>query len=230
MQFSPSKMKYDMAKTIFSPDGRLFQVEYAREAVKKGSTCLGLVYKQGVILAATRSNSKLKVKNEEKVFKADDHVGIAASGLVSDSRTLVDAARLEAQKNRMTYDEHIPTRSLAKFLADRKQKFTQFGGVRPYGTSMITGGTVNDNRVFQTDPSGTLQEWKAVAIGKNADEVNELFKKEYEEDMDQEEALKLAITGLKKSEDVDPENIELALLEEEAGFEKLSQSELKDLV
>jgi proteasome alpha subunit len=133
------QQQYDRGITIFSPDGRLFQVEYAKEAVKKGATALGVVYNEGVVLAATRSTPELQVRNPEKVFKIDEHIGVATSGLVADGRTLVEEARNEAQKHMMTYDEEIPTSVLAKFIADRCQHFTQYGGVRPYGLSTISG-------------------------------------------------------------------------------------------
>ncbi|MFB6077260.1 MAG: proteasome subunit alpha, partial [Candidatus Nanohaloarchaea archaeon] len=98
MQLGNQQMQYDRAKTIFSPEGRLFQVEYAREAVKKGSTSVGVVDDDGVVLAATRENPELQSRNPDKVFKVDDHVGVSVSGLVSDGRALLNEARHEAQR------------------------------------------------------------------------------------------------------------------------------------
>ena len=223
-------MKYDRAKTIFSPDGRIFQVEYAREAVNKGTSSLGLVFEEGVVLAATRSNPELQVRNPEKIFQIDDHLGAANSGLVADGRVLVEEARVEAQKNRMTYDEPIPVFSLAKFLADRKQMFTQYGGVRPFGTAMLTGGVDDEPQVFQTDPSGNLSEWNAIAIGRGSDKVNDIFSEEYEEGMSKEEAIKLAVKALNKGEeDLDLHNIELAVIEKGEDFKRYSTEDLEDM-
>lgn len=229
MQFSPQKMKYDRAKTIFSPDGRIFQVEYAREAVNKGASSLGLAYKNGVVLAATVSTPTLQVRNPEKVFKIDEHIGTATSGLVADGRVLVQDARLEAQKNRMTYDEPVPTYSMAKFLADRKQMFTQYGGVRPFGTAMIVGGVNEKSQVFKTDPSGNLSEWKAVSIGRGSEEVNNIFEDEYKKDLKKKEAIQLAVKALNEGEeDIDLNNIEMGIVSKEKKFKRLSPEDLDE--
>lgn len=231
MQMTNQKQaQYDRGITIFSPDGRLFQVEYAKEAVKKGATALGLVYEDGVVLAATRTNQKLKVRNPEKVFKVDDHLGIVTSGLVADGRTLVDETRNEAQKYLMTYDEEIPTSVLATFVADRCQQFTQYGGVRPYGVSTISGGVKNGNpKVYQTDPSGTLTQWNAAAIGKGGQDVSDFLEEEWEEDLEQDDAIELAISALKEGvEELETVNVELAVVESEGGYSRVEPDELDD--
>lgn len=228
MQLGNQQMQYDRAKTIFSPEGRLFQVEYAREAVKKGSTAIGITYNDGVLLAATRETPRLQSRNPEKVFVVDDHVGVAVSGLVADGRVLVNDAREEAQRNMMVYDEPIQTGALAKFLADQKQMYTQYGGVRPFGLAMLVGG-VKDTapELYQTDPSGILKEWKAVAIGRGADAVNKLFEEEYEEDMSEEDAINLALKALNEAEDdIELENVELALVDTD-GFERVMPDDLE---
>ena len=227
---NPQQAQYDRGKTIFSPDGRLFQVEYAKEAVKKGATALGVVYEDGVVLAATRKNNSLGVRNPEKVFKIEDHLGVATSGLVADGRNLVEEARNEAQKHLMTYDEDIPVFSLAKFVADRCQQFTQYGGVRPYGVSTITGG-IRDGEpsVYQTDPSGTLNQWKAVAIGKGGEDAREYLEENWSEDLDEEEAVELAVEALHEGEeDIESENIELSLVDEEERFQRLEPEDLEE--
>jgi len=230
MQMTNQQAQYDRGITIFSPDGRLFQVEYAKEAVKKGATAIGLVYDEGVVLAATRSNQELKVRNPEKVFKVDDHLGIVTSGLVADGRTLVDETRQEAQRYLMTYDEEIPTPVLATFVADRCQQFTQYGGVRPYGVSTISGGVKDGNpKVFQTDPSGTLSQWNAVAIGREGGDVTEHLEENWEEDLSEEDAIELAVDALKESnEDLETENIELAVVDLEDNYQRLEPEELED--
>ena len=227
---NPQQQQYDRGKTIFSPDGRLFQVEYAKEAVKKGATALGIVYEDGVVLAATRNTSDLGVRNPEKVFKVEDHLGIAMSGLVADGRTLVEEARNEAQKHLMTYDEDIPVFTLGKFVADRCQQFTQYGGVRPYGVSTITGG-IKDGEpgVYQTDPSGTLNQWNAIAIGKGGEEAKEHLEENYEHDVGEEEAVELAVEALKEGEeDLETENIELSVVDTEDGFQRFTPEDLEE--
>lgn len=227
---NPQQQQYDRGATIFSPDGRLFQVEYAKEAVKKGATALGIVYDEGVILAATRSTQGLRVRNPEKVFKVDEHVGIATSGLVADGRTLVDETRNEAQRYLMTYDEPIPMNVLSKFVADRCQQFTQYGGVRPYGVSTLSGGVKDgEPEVYQTDPSGTLNQWKAVAIGKGGEEANEHLEDNWEEGMDEDAAIEIAVESLKAGEeDIGMENIELAVISREHDYEVQTPEELED--
>jgi len=224
------QQQYDRGATIFSPDGRLFQVEYAKEAVKKGATALGIVYEDGVVLAATRNIPKLQVRNPEKVFKIDKHIGVATSGLVADGRTLVEEARNEAQKHVMTYDEDIPTPVLAKFIADRCQQFTQYGGVRPYGLSTISGG-VKDGvaKVYHTDPSGTLSEWQAIAIGKGGDDARDHLEENWEEDLSEEEAIELAVAALREGEDdIETKNIEMSTVDEDDKFQRVTPEELED--
>ncbi|AOV95471.1 hypothetical protein AQV86_03895 [Nanohaloarchaea archaeon SG9] len=225
------QQQYDRGATIFSPDGRLFQVEYAKEAVKKGATALGVVYEDGVVLAATRNIPDLQVRNPEKVFKIDSHIGVATSGLVADGRTLVEEARNEAQKHMMTYDEDIPTPVLAKFIADRCQQFTQYGGVRPYGLSTISGGVKDGvSKVYHTDPSGTLSEWKAIAIGKGGDEAKEHLEENWEEGLSEEDAMELAVEALEKGEeDIGTENVEMSVVDEESLFRRVSPEDLEDL-
>ncbi|MFQ3275046.1 MAG: proteasome alpha subunit [Candidatus Nanohaloarchaea archaeon] len=222
--------QYDRGITIFSPDGRLFQVEYAKEAVKKGATALGLTYDNGVVLAATRSNHQLKVRNPEKVFKVDDHLGLVTSGLVADGRTLVDETRNEAQTYLMTYDEEIPTPVLAKFVADRCQQFTQYGGVRPYGVSTISGGVKDGNpKVYQTDPSGTLNQWNAIAIGKGGNETKEHLEENWEEGLSEEEAVEMAVEALRQGEDdIELENIELALVDIDEEYHRVEPEDLEE--
>jgi len=198
--------------------------------VKKGATALGIKYEDGVVLAATRSTPELQVRNPEKVFKLDDHIGVATSGLVADGRTLVDEARNEAQKHLMTYDEEIPTSVLATFLADRCQHFTQYGGVRPYGLSTITGGVKDgEPKVYHTDPSGTLNQWNAVAIGKGREDAKEYLEENWGEGLDETEAIDLAVSALKAGEDdIEFENIELSIVDMDEEFKRFSPEELED--
>jgi len=192
---------YDRAITVFSPDGRLFQVEYALETVKRGSTVLGIACREGVVLAAEeRSTSKLQDPNFMwKVFEIDDHVGAAISGLSSDARVLIDQARIYAQSNKLTYDEPIDVESLAKQVGDIEQLYTQNGGVRPFGVSIIFGGVdKSGSKVLQTDPSGSCWAYKAVSIGIGGDTVREVLEAKYTDEMGLDSAVLLAVECLSK--------------------------------
>ena len=153
------QMAYDRAITVFSPDGRLFQVEYAREAVKRGTTTVGLKFKDGVVLIIDKriSSRLIEPSSIDKIFKIDEHVGCATSGLVADARVLVDRARIEAQINKITYAERIPVEVLVKKICDFKQNYTQYGGVRPFGTALLVAGVdETGTHLFETDPRGAL--------------------------------------------------------------------------
>ena len=195
------QMGYDRAITVFSPDGRLFQVEYAREAVKRGTTAVGIKTKEGVALLVDKrlTSRLLESKSVEKIFQLDDHIGAATSGLVADARILIDRGRLEAQINRIAYDEPISVETLAKRICDFKQAYTQFGGVRPFGTALLIAGVYNGKSyLFETDPSGALLEYKATAIGAGRNIAMELFEEKYRDDMTLEDAFRLGIEALYK--------------------------------
>jgi hypothetical protein len=155
-------MAYDRTIVVFSPDGRLLQVEYAREAVKRGSTSVGVRLKNAVILGATKATTPLGVSESyKKIYEIDSHIGLVSSGLLSDARDLVEFARVRAQINRITYGEPISVSSLTKNICDRKHMVTQYAGVRPYGVGLLIGGVNNESMLYETDPSGTMIEWKA---------------------------------------------------------------------
>ncbi len=196
VEMMPESMGYDRAITVFSPDGRLFQVEYAREAVKRGATTLGIVYKDGVLFAVKKRAQKI-INPGEKIVEIDDHIMVTTAGLVADARVLIDSARVKAQQNRLIYDYPISVYKLTKYIADKQQLYTQYGGVRPYGVSFLVGGYVDKAGLYETDPSGIIIECKARSIGSGSEKINELFNKEYKEGMSLEEAIELAIKGLK---------------------------------
>jgi len=185
---------YDRAITVFSPDGRLFQVEYALETVNRGATIIGLIYADGVVLGADeRIQSELQdPKFTWKIYEVDDHLGAAVVGLGSDARILIDQARVMAQNNRLTYDEPIDVEILAKRIGDVKQIYTQHAGVRPFGVSIIFGGIdKTGKRLFTTDPSGSYRSYKAVAVGIGREAAENILKEEYREDMNLNESIKL---------------------------------------
>ena len=193
---------YDRTITVFSPDGRLFQVEYALETVNKGATIIGIACAEGVVLGAEEKiESKLQDPEYSwKIFEVDSHLGAAVVGLGSDARILIDQARVSAQSNRLTYDEPISVEIITKRICDIKQLYTQHAGVRPFGVSIIFGGTdKTGNRIFSTDPSGSYRAYKAVAVGIGKETVENILKEEYKEDMSLEETTKLCIKCLVKS-------------------------------
>ncbi len=193
---------YDRAITVFSPDGRLFQVEYALETVNRGATILGIVCSEGVVLGAEEKiESKLQDPNFNwKLYEVDEHLGAAVVGLGSDARVLIDQARIYAQSNRLMYDEPIDVEIITKRVGDIKQLYTQHAGVRPFGVSIIIGGVdKTGNRLFTTDPSGSYRGYKAVAVGIGREVVDKILREEYSETMTLEEAIKLAVKCLKKA-------------------------------
>ena len=197
---SHQMMGYDRASTMFSPDGRLLQVEYAKKTVKQGTSALGIVCKDGVVLLADkRVMEKLIVKSTvEKVFQIDENIAAVAAGIVSDARILVEKAQVMAQQHRVTYDEPMEIYSLVKDICNIKQNFTQYGGARPFGVSLLMAGVNSHPRLFLTDPTGIYWEYKATAIGEAEDELKEILNTQYKENMSVEEGLKLGMDALKK--------------------------------
>ena len=227
-------MGYDRTSTMFSPDGRLLQVEYAKKTVKQGSTAIGLVCSDGVVLIADkRINEPLIVPSSvEKVFQVDEHIGATASGILSDGRILIDRARLVAQQHRVTYDEPIDTALLVKDICDVKQSFTQFGGARPFGVSILFAGINSEPELYLTDPTGIYFQYKATAIGEAENEIKEVLNKEYKETMNLEEGLKLGIKALKKvlEKDFDIKRIDGAYIKlDEKQFKRLDAKYLSKL-
>lgn len=195
---------YDRAITVFSPDGRLFQVEYALETVNRGATILGIACSEGIVLGAEEKiESKLQDENFMwKLFEVDEHLGAAVVGLGSDARILIDQARVYAQSNKLMYDEAIDVEVVAKRVGDIKQLYTQHAGVRPFGVSIIFGGLDKTGaRLFATDPSGSIRGWKAVAVGVGKETVEGILKTDYNEKIDLETATKLAISALVKAQE-----------------------------
>ncbi|MFZ8854794.1 MAG: archaeal proteasome endopeptidase complex subunit alpha [Thermofilaceae archaeon] len=207
---------YDRAITIFSPEGRLYQVEYAYEAVKRGMTALGVKAVDGVVLAVEKKSTSPLVEGAEKIKKIDDHVGVAFAGLFGDARVLIDQARIYAQTHRLVYGEPIPIEMLVKRICDIKQVYTQHGGVRPFGVAFLFAGIDRKGvHLIQTDPGGTYLRCKARAIGAGAQRALDLFVKEYRDDIKIDEAALLALRGLREAmeEGFSPENIELAKID-----------------
>ncbi|UCH04772.1 MAG: archaeal proteasome endopeptidase complex subunit alpha [Candidatus Thorarchaeota archaeon] len=208
--FPSQSMGYDRAITVFSPEGRLYQVEYATEAVRHGPLAVGVKAVDGVVLAGEKRSPHTLVDLDtlRKILLVDDHIGTAIAGLHADARKLIDEARLRAQINRLSYDEPISIQSLVVNICDIKQAYTQAGGYRPFGVSLLVGGIDHDGpQLFTTDPSGSFWGWKATAIGKESDVVRDFFKENYSDKMDIEAAMKFAMEGLLRNGDDSEEDL-----------------------
>ena len=230
------QMGYDRAITVFSPDGRLYQVEYAREAVKRGTTAVGIKCTDGVVLIVDKrvATRLLEPSSIEKIFKIDEHIGVASSGLVGDARALVDRARIESQINRVSYNEAIDVETLAKKLCDHMQTYTMFGGARPYGTALLIAG-VSDGvtRLFETDPSGTLLEYKATGIGTGRPAVMKVFEEEYNPDAGCKDAILLGLKALHAATEgkFDVNTVEIGIVEQKTRtFRKMAKEEVASFV
>ncbi|HEU12945.1 MAG: archaeal proteasome endopeptidase complex subunit alpha [Thermoplasmata archaeon] len=226
----PAQMAYDRAITVFSPEGRLYQVEYAREAVKMGSTTIGIKFKDGVALIIDKKvrSRLIEPRSIEKIYIIDEHIGAASSGLMADARVLVDYARVTAQVEKVTYGEKIGVEPLVKKISDYVQQYTQYGGVRPFGTSLLIAG-IDDTDVylFETEPSGAFTGYKASCIGRGREAVMAIFEKEYQENMQKDDAIMLALKAMKQvSEDPNqPMVVEIGLITRGTNFRILPQEE-----
>jgi len=212
--------RYDSRTTIFSPDGRLFQVEYAMEAISHAGACVGILATNGVILAAEKkTTSKLLESNvsSEKMYKIDDHIACAVAGITADANILINNARLNALRYTFQYQEPIPLEQLVAQLCDLKQGYTQYGGLRPFGVSFLYAGWDSHFgfQLYHSDPSGNYGGWKATAIGANNQRAQSILRADYKADCTVEEALKLAAKVMAKTMDstnLNSEKLEFAFL------------------
>ncbi len=224
------KMGFDRSIVVFSPEGRMYQVEYARKAVEKATTTIGVVYNNGVVLSATKAIQRLMVpESVEKVAKVDEHIGVASCGILGDSRVLIDYARVKCQVNRMTYSQPIEINALVKDISDRKQRLTQMGGLRPFGVSLFIAGMDEKPHLFETDPSGAFREWKAHAIGRGAKEARKYLVENYKDNMSKEKAIDLSLKALKAGEKkVHIRAVEIGIIEN-GKFSMIPRNDVKEL-
>lgn len=215
--YGVSPQAYDRAITVFSPDGRLFQVEYAKEAVKRGATAAGITTKEGVALVAFKSiHSNLVVPESlKKIFEVDEHICVTASGLIADARRLVYIARVDSQRHRITYSEAPNVDTIARSVCDLMQVYTQYGGIRPFGVSLLIAGADDQGaKLFEAEPSGAMTAYNADSIGANKKEVDEILEAKYSEKLSLDEAIRICVHALRQSQEekLQPENVEISIV------------------
>jgi proteasome alpha subunit len=226
--FGGGQVKYDRALTVFSPEGRLFQVEYALEAVRRGTLAVAVKSEENVCLAAQIKIPSILMDADsiDKIFQIDEHIGVAISGLHADSRTLINYARVQAQSFRLTYDEPVRLNMLVKSIADMKQMYTQYGGIRPFGCALFfIGIDAGGTQVFTTSPSGIYRSFKAYALGSGEAKARDFLKEHYKPNMTFDEIISLSFNALKESidEEMTKENIRLAYIKSEDKKFKIAE-------
>jgi len=234
--------RYDTRTTIFSPEGRLYQVEYAMEAISHAGTCLGILANDGILLAAERRNTnKLldEVFSSEKIYKLNDDMVCSVAGITSDANVLTNELRLIGQRYLIQYGESIPCEQLVSWLCDVKQAYTQYGGKRPFGVSILYMGWDKHYgyQLYQSDPSGNYSGWKATCIGNNSAAAVSSLKQEYKEgEMTLKDAKTLSIKVLSKTLDMTKltsEKVEMAVLtrkDNKTDTHILTSKEVEELI
>ena len=229
-------MGYDRAITMFSPDGRLLQVEYAKKTVRQGSTAIGMVCSDGILFVTDKRivDSLVVPESVEKVWQIDDHIGATASGILSDARVLIERAQLKAQQHRVVYDSPVDTLSIVKDICNLKQICTQSGGLRPFGVSVLVAGIDNGHaKLFETDPTGIYFQYKATVIGEGENMIEEMLHKEYKDGITIEDGLKLAINCHAKflDKNFSSDRIDCAFISmKEKKFTRLSRDDVNKVV
>ena len=228
-----NQQAYDRGVSVFSPEGRLYQVEYAREAVKRGAPGVGIRTEDSVVLASKSGERSSLVVTEsiEKVHKIENDIGSVSAGYTPDGRRLVDQLRLITQKDQIRYGDLAPVNVVSQKIADHLQESTQVGGRRPYGASLIIAGVDETGpRVFEVEPGGTPTEYHAVAEGQNRRKIMEYFEQEYDSELSTEEAIQLAADALNTFSEggINKTTLDVAVISEEESFNQLSTDEVAE--
>lgn len=218
MSSNRDQQAYDRGVSVFSPEGRIYQVEYAREAVENGAPTVGVRTSEGVVLAALTTPTSPLALSTTKLHRIDESIGAATTGYVPDGRRLVDDLRVGTQQERLRYGEEPDVEAVSKQVADKLQESTQVGGRRPFGSSLIIGGVDETGpRLFAVEPGGTPREWMAVADGNRRDEYLRFFEEHYEEGLTLEEGMELAVEAFHEvsEEEVSSQTVSLATVSTE---------------
>ena len=232
MEMQPGQMAYDRASTVFSPDGRLFQVEYALQAIHMGGTAVAVTYEAGIVFVAYRNlpvSQLAEAGSIEKSFALDNGLGCVTAGLIADSRVLVDFLRLEAQRYRITFGETIPLSLLASALGTHLQQFTQFGVLaRSRSLCCSAASPVEKPDLIELDPSGATIGWKAYAIGRNRRQVADFLEEKLVDSRSEETAFKLAVQAVAEGSPTPfpAEALDIAILEPESELRRLPSTEV----
>ncbi len=227
-------MGYDRTATMFSPEGHLLQVEYAEKTVRLGSSSIGIVCKDGVLIIADKRNEdKLVVQSSAtKVNEIDEHIIASVAGITADARVLIERAQVVSQQHRVTYDSPIEPELIIKEVSNVKQQFTQYGGARPFGVSMMLGG-VNGKKpeLFTSDITGNYFSYYANAIGEKDDKIKELLRERYKKDLTLKEGVKIAleIFAEVQGQKFDINRFEMGIIKTETGkLEKFEGESIKN--
>lgn len=223
---------YDKAITIFAPDGNLFQVQYAFEAVNRGSATVGIKGKDCIVLAVEKKTTAALQDPHtiRKILQVDEHIMLTFAGLQADARVLVDKARLECQSFRFNFEDEPTLEYIARFVAETQQKYTQKGGVRPFGIStFMIGYEGKEPKLYVTEPSGAYSLWKANAIGRNSKNLREYLEKNHKDDMGTNESIKLAVETLLEVVE-SSKNIEICVMTSAKKFEMLDDAVIDKFV
>jgi len=219
------QMGYDRAATMFAPDGHILQVEYAEKTIRLGSASIGIVCKDSVVVVSDRRQRDNLIIEESanKINEIDEHIIAVSAGISSDARVLVEKARIIAQQHRVTYDSAPSTESVVRDIADVKQQFTQYGGARPFGVSMMFAGYNGKPVLYTTDITGNYLKYKANAIGENDEAIKKLLREKYREGLTTGEGVKLALDVFREvqGEEFSVDRFDVGILEEVGGKAKI---------
>lgn len=226
---------YDKSLSIFSPEGTLSQVEYALEAVKRGGLSIGMTGNKCIILAAERKTvPKLQDQRTiRKINRIDAHIAMTFAGIIADSRSLSEYARLQSQSFRYSLDIPPTVDNIAKETAFKMQEYTQRSGVRPFGLSCIIAGFdegKDEPKLYLTDPSGQVTMWKAGAIGKNSDKVLGILEEKYKDNMNEDEVLKCTIDAMLQYVEAGSKNLEVAVIKPGNSFEIVPDDKIEEII
>lgn len=224
------QMGYDRATTMFSPTGQILQVEYAEKTVRLGSSSIGLISKEGVVILSHRRHRDTLMINDSanKISEIDEHIICVSAGIMSDARVLIERAQVTAQQHRINYDTAPNTEAIVRDIADIKQQFTQHGGARPFGVSMMIGGFNGKPVLYTTDITGNYFQYKANAIGESDEKLKKHLQEKYKDGLTNKEALKLGLSVFKEIQgsDFNIEQFDAGILSKDK-ITKLSGKEIE---